>query len=174
VARDSDRVTVHDHDGMGITRGETMGSQTAKLAIPYPVGTDRVMDGDNAMQAIADKLDALLAGTASWPGVVGDWVSIAYNPATCTAGQLQYLRRGGVTYVEFQLTGGPGGVPSGQGLLASALPVGFRPAVSCLRLCQGAGVLRGVAMTTGGMLNADFGGTASAAFYGGFCFPNIP
>lgn len=37
-----------------------MGSQTAKLAIPYPVGTDRVTDGDNAMQALAERLDLLM------------------------------------------------------------------------------------------------------------------
>lgn len=32
---------------------------TARLAIPYPAGTDRVMDGDNAMQTIAETLDDL-------------------------------------------------------------------------------------------------------------------
>jgi hypothetical protein len=38
-----------------------MGSTTPKFAIPYPVGTDRVMDGDNAMQAIAERVEALLS-----------------------------------------------------------------------------------------------------------------
>lgn len=33
---------------------------TPVLAIPYPVGTDRVMDGDNAMQAIAERVEARL------------------------------------------------------------------------------------------------------------------
>lgn len=32
---------------------------TPKLNIPYPVGTDRVMDGDNAMQAIAERVETL-------------------------------------------------------------------------------------------------------------------
>ena len=32
-----------------------MGSQTAS-ALPYPTGTDRVMDGDNAIQALAEAL----------------------------------------------------------------------------------------------------------------------
>src|SRR4051812_13428855 len=35
-----------------------MGSQTASLKMPYPVGTDRVMDGDNAMQALAERIEA--------------------------------------------------------------------------------------------------------------------
>jgi hypothetical protein len=36
-----------------------MGSQTPVFKVPYPVGSDRVMDGDNAMQAIADRVEAL-------------------------------------------------------------------------------------------------------------------
>ena len=38
-----------------------MGSQTAH-GFPYPVGTDRVMDGDNAMQALAQYTDDLTWG----------------------------------------------------------------------------------------------------------------
>lgn len=34
-----------------------MPSATPTYAIPYPVGTDRVMDGDNAMQAIAERVE---------------------------------------------------------------------------------------------------------------------
>lgn len=45
-----------------------MGSQTTSWAIPYPVGTDRVMDGDNAIQALAERLDLLLGGTGGSGG----------------------------------------------------------------------------------------------------------
>jgi hypothetical protein len=42
-----------------------MGSQTPH-GYPYPVGTDRVMDGDNAIQALAEAVDAhLRRGVAS-------------------------------------------------------------------------------------------------------------
>lgn len=34
---------------------------TPRYAIPYPLGTDRVMDGDNVMQAIAERVEAILA-----------------------------------------------------------------------------------------------------------------
>lgn len=37
-----------------------MGSQTPIFAIPYPVGTDRVMDGDDAMAAIATSVENLI------------------------------------------------------------------------------------------------------------------
>ena len=39
---------------------DEMGSQTPRYALPYPVGTDRVMDGDNAMQALAERVEAVL------------------------------------------------------------------------------------------------------------------
>jgi hypothetical protein len=41
-----------------------MGSQTAK-GYPYPVGSDRVMDGDNAIQALAEAVDTRTGVSAS-------------------------------------------------------------------------------------------------------------
>lgn len=38
-----------------------MTASTPRYAIPYPLGTDRVMDGDNVMQAIAERVEAILA-----------------------------------------------------------------------------------------------------------------
>lgn len=37
-----------------------MAGATTKYVIPYPTGLDSVTDGDNAMQAIAERLDLLL------------------------------------------------------------------------------------------------------------------
>lgn len=34
-----------------------MASTTPKLGLPYPVGTDRLMDGDNAIQSLAETLE---------------------------------------------------------------------------------------------------------------------
>lgn len=48
-----------------------MGSQTPFYAFPYPVGTDRVMDGDNAIQALAEKVEQTL-GKGTGP-VVRAW-----------------------------------------------------------------------------------------------------
>jgi len=39
-----------------------MAGTTPKYALPYPTGTDRVMDGDNAMQALAEAIEGTIAG----------------------------------------------------------------------------------------------------------------
>lgn len=36
------------------------GTTTAPWSIPYPTGSDRVMDGDNAMQAMAERITVLM------------------------------------------------------------------------------------------------------------------
>jgi hypothetical protein len=41
-----------------------MGSTTTQ-GYPYPLGTDRVMDGDDAIKALAEKADANAGATAS-------------------------------------------------------------------------------------------------------------
>jgi L-aminopeptidase/D-esterase-like protein len=46
-----------------------MGSQTAK-GYPYPIGTDRVMDGDNAIQALAEAIDTKAGVAAAGVGTV--------------------------------------------------------------------------------------------------------
>lgn len=46
-----------------------MGSQTAK-GFPYPVGTDRVMDGDDAIRALAEKIDSAVGVMASGQATV--------------------------------------------------------------------------------------------------------
>ena len=40
---------------------------TTAHGYPYPLGTDRVMDGDNVMQALAEKVEARLRG-GTWSG----------------------------------------------------------------------------------------------------------
>ena len=37
-----------------------MGGTTSPLTFPYPTGTDRVADGDNAIQALAERLNTYL------------------------------------------------------------------------------------------------------------------
>jgi hypothetical protein len=64
-----------------------MGSTTAK-GYPYPVGTDRVMDGDNAIQSLAEAADTkagvVAAGTFS---VVATSVLSASTAVTFPAGR---------------------------------------------------------------------------------------
>lgn len=56
--------------------------------MPYPVGTDRVADGDNAIQALAEKVDAQLSRNMGAP-VAGAYTTIA--PASGWAGNGGYL-----------------------------------------------------------------------------------
>lgn len=42
-----------------------MTATTPIFALPYPVGTDRVMDGDNAIQALASRVEAVMAARAA-------------------------------------------------------------------------------------------------------------
>lgn len=58
---------------------------TTTHGLPYPIGTDRVMDGDNAMQALAEAVDAAVwAGTGA-PGPPGVWVNVAATTTICSA-----------------------------------------------------------------------------------------
>lgn len=79
---------------------------TSKYAIPYPIGTDRVADGDNAMQAIAEKVDTILGvpntaatlrksiGQAGWKPAAGQWVGLpgAATNITMSAGGLALVK----------------------------------------------------------------------------------
>jgi|SRR5215471_8289865 len=87
---------------------------TTKVGIPWPEGTDFLMDGDNAMRAIAERLDGaalqavpygLAAGfalvdmpaggaasaeaTVTWP--VGRFSAAPIVTTVCTAGTINYL-----------------------------------------------------------------------------------
>ena len=73
-----------------------MGSTTTH-GFPFPVGTDRVMDGDNAIQALAQFCDDYLVGTT---GLITDtgWVPLAIttpaNWAVVSGYPLQYRQVG--------------------------------------------------------------------------------
>jgi hypothetical protein len=99
-----------------------MGSSTANLAIPYPTGTDRVTDGDNAMQAMAERVDALIwRGTGLWLPLsvsVGTPVGAGYRDPT-------YTRDGRWVHVRGNLGGYGGGLSAGATVFT--LPLGYRP-----------------------------------------------
>lgn len=46
-----------------------MPGTTPNMALPYPIGTDKVRDGDNAIKALAESLDGLLGVVTATPGV---------------------------------------------------------------------------------------------------------
>lgn len=95
---------------------------TPIFAIPYPVGTDRVMDGDNAMQALAERVETILAPTGTPLPYQNGWhdYGSGYEAAT-------YQRIGRL--VVLQGLASPAGSTS---LGICTLPPGFRPAGTVL------------------------------------------
>lgn len=99
-----------------------MAGTTAKFALPYPTGTDRVMDGDNAMQALAEKIDAIIGNprsatttkTVSASGFKPAGMQVLPNSnvtLTMSAPGLCYIRTAsdvgnitGTGYVDYRLT----------------------------------------------------------------------
>jgi len=60
-----------------------VGDTTAVYDFPYPVGTDRVRDGDNAIQALAESVEAVLL-----PGLVPTGVVVPFVGAGAPTGWL--------------------------------------------------------------------------------------
>jgi hypothetical protein len=100
-------------------------ANTPRLGIPYPIGTDRVSDGDNAIQGVAVFLD----GTAwTLPALGAGWTTGA--PGT---GDIRYRKDGvGNVHIQGALMQTSAGAP------AFTLPVDHRP---------GAAVISGVSGT---------------------------
>lgn len=95
-----------------------MGGTTAPLGFPYPTGTDRVMDGDNAIQALADAVDDYFVGVDNVSGLV--WAPVAVG------GQSRLYRRGRMgIFVSEGI--GPSGGGVGSGVVVVTFPAGYRP-----------------------------------------------
>lgn len=81
-----------------------MGSQTTH-GFPYPVGTDRVMDGDNAIQALAQEIDDQLYGAAGGatdgPGM---WLA-ATGTVLCTDASLTAVAGSSVVFAVYMKIG---------------------------------------------------------------------
>jgi hypothetical protein len=68
-----------------------MAGTTPKYGFPYPTGTDRVADGDNAIQALALKIEQTVGATNGWSmqrgstdGFAGDSTWKALHSLPCT------------------------------------------------------------------------------------------
>jgi hypothetical protein len=58
---------------------------TTPLGVPYPVGTDRVADGDNAIQSVAEWLDRSITWGACTVGASGPGVGGTMWFSTCSS-----------------------------------------------------------------------------------------
>lgn len=93
-----------------------MAGTTSPLAFPYPTGTDRVMDGDNAIQALAEKVDDYLAPQGITP--VGISSQNGWDVAAC-----RVLRFGPFCVLQLYASKTSWGGSEGIGVL----PAGYRP-----------------------------------------------
>lgn len=91
-----------------------MSGTTTPLAYPYPTGTDRVMDGDNAIQALAEALDNDLAVGASQNLALGANLS----------GTITLYRRAGTAFLNYNLTAT---AALANGAVLTTIPAGLRP-----------------------------------------------
>lgn len=163
---------------------------TPVLGIPYPIGTDRVTDGDNVMQAIAEFLDTKWAfGSCSQmdtgPGVNGTmWyaqcsqVGVA-GGVTVNANGIVVPRRG---YYEITARGlfnfGQAGatqanlfVGDGTGVwFAGGCQCGNSPALKQSIQCGGVVSLNAGVTVRWGM---SCSGAAAAGMYGGNAYANL-
>lgn len=73
-----------------------MGSTTPVYALPYPVGTDLIADGDNAIQALAERLENVFDSSfQAWMPYTPVWTAATTNPVQGGATvQGRYVRGG--------------------------------------------------------------------------------
>lgn len=144
-----------------------MPGSTSPLGFPYPVEGDALTTWRTITQQLAEAVDDYMTALAAV--APADWTDL--DPvAVDITGYCQYARRAGTVFVEIGLTIGAVGAASGVAI-TDPLPAGFRPSRRIVRQVQGGGTLRGLYIDPDGALRVDFGGTASATFFGGFAFP---
>lgn len=90
------------------------------MGLPYPTGTDKVVDGDNAIRALAEAVDALLndTGWINLPAASNGFV------ADTGGGTPQYRKIGSVVYLRGQYLRS---TAPATATVATTLPTGFRP-----------------------------------------------
>jgi hypothetical protein len=140
-----------------------MPSSTPKLAIPYPIGTDLLADGDNAIQALAERVEALLSPT---------WTALPFGSGWSTLGGQQaceYTKIFGWLYFRGHANS------SSTGANICTLPVGFRVAANqyfSVTYWNGSGLVTGqLALNTAGQLNT--GWTPASGHNFGIALPPV-
>jgi hypothetical protein len=135
-----------------------MPATTPVSKIPYPVGTDRVADGDNAMQAIAMALDGLA------------WVTLALSAGW--TGSIYWARRSNVCFI---LSNASKSSAITNGELIATLPANGFPSIPAggilLLVGQGAGVLRTMTLDAAGALKAGENASTAMSPWGHWAYP---
>jgi hypothetical protein len=120
---------------------------TPVYKFPYPVGTDKVVDGDNAIQALATAVETALRETTTW-------VTIPLSGGV--GGQIQVRLWNGVIFWRGLVTGLPAGAATTI-VEAGVLAAKFRPVQ---------GIVRAMGTTTTASLSRGSLGTDGAMLIG--------
>jgi len=136
-----------------------MPSTTPVSKLPYPLGTDLLADGDNAIANLATALDG-----SAWA---------ALTPVAPFSGQLWWARRSNVVFVNLNL-GSTAGTSNGQ--LITTLPSMGYPSIPAggailLFAGQAGGLIRTVYVEVTGAIKAGEGWANTNPFWGTFSFP---
>lgn len=136
-----------------------MANYTPNSHLPYPIGTDRVMDGDDVIRALATALDG------------SNWATV--NTAAPFGGNCYWARRSNMVTVALNLSASASW--TGNQLIATlpaaARPLDPGPNLILLFIGQGGGVLRTVLVDVSGQILAGEGGPAGTPFWGTFTYP---
>jgi hypothetical protein len=137
-----------------------MGSTTTSLALPYPVGTDRVMDGDNAMQALAERLDAVIAGTTGIISPGAGLTILSDNRVWRRATMCGFPIKWSVT------------APFAAAASVGSVPAGFRPPVDWSIVCyQGPSQVATLTVRANGNIHTEAALASGLGLYGHAVYP---
>lgn len=135
--------------------------------LPYPVGTDRVMDGDNAIEALARGVDTgVLAQTVTNLIVTG-----------VASGGVSYFYRGGLVIVSAQIQSFTTNIAAGGTLdvviPANGIPARYRPPTDWYGACFTGGTIGWfrVQQSDGRVAVRAPTGAGLAAAYGHLTYP---
>lgn len=135
-----------------------MPATTPISKLPYPLGTDLLSDGDNAIQALAVGLDGSNLA--------------ALTPVPPFSGQLWWARRANIVFVVLNLAAS--GAWAANQAISTGMPLAARPLDPGLSLWlftgQGGGAIRTVYVTAAGNLMTGEAGSTNP-FWGTFCYP---
>lgn len=95
-----------------------MPANTPNIGLPYPLGTDRAMDGDDAIHSLATKLDG---SQAACPG-----------PVEVSNNQTVVVLRSGIVVISINFTVS---MALGAGMLVFNVPAGYRPSAGLWAFC---------------------------------------
>ena len=112
---------------------------TTPGGLPYPVGTDKVVDGDDAIKALALALDPRIIKAGPWLAFTPTWASNGTQPTLGTGAVLRgrFFQHGPTAGFQMEMILGTGFTAGTGGAYSWALPAGLVPAAALIQGVSG-------------------------------------